>query len=173
MANLKDCCKFNIHDDYYTQKKTFENLTPFIDKKLKIYEFCLLNSNEQSKKYLIELGYNVLGNKTIDFLKDNKELEEDADILVSNIPFSNEIKKKMLRKLHDLDKPFIIIMNSMNLFTKYFNEIFGDKEIYFIYPTSKINYDKYVNNKLVKQKNNTSLYSIYVCYKVIDKNIWI
>ena len=64
MANLKDCSKFNIHEDFYTRKKTWEQITPFIDKDLTIYEFCLLNSNEQSKKYFQELGYNVIGNRT-------------------------------------------------------------------------------------------------------------
>lgn len=172
MANLKDCEKWNVHDDFYTRKKTWEAITPFISSDKTIYEFCLLNSNEQSKKYFQELGYNVIGNKTIDFLKDNVE-EDQADILVSNIPFSSEIKKKMLKKLVELDKPFIIIMNSLNLFTKYFMDIFKDKDIYFIYPSSKIHYDKYDNGILQPTKNNTSFYSIYVCYKVIDKNVWI
>ena len=172
MANLKDCTKWNIHDDFYTRKKTWEQITSFIDKNKIIYEFCLLNSNEQSKKYLQELGYKVLGNNTIDFLKKNKE-EEEADILVSNIPFSSELKIKILKKLVELDKPFIIIMNSLNLFTKYFKEIFKEKDIYFIYPSTKIHYDKYENGKLQPTKNNTSFYSIYVTYKVINKNVWI
>tara|TARA_R110002153_G_scaffold47863_2_gene135130 strand:- start:80 stop:598 length:519 start_codon:yes stop_codon:yes gene_type:complete len=172
MANLKDCNKWNIHDDFYTRMETWKQIAPFIESNKTIYEFCLLNSNEQSKKYFQELGYNVIGNRTIDFLEDNQE-EEDCDILVSNIPFSSEIKKKMLIKLEELDKPFIIIMNSLNLFTKYFKEIFKDKKIYFIYPSSKIHYDKYVDGKLQKTKNNTSFYSVYVCYKVINRNIWI
>ena len=81
--------------------------------------------------------------------------------------------KKICIKLKEIDKPFIIILNSMNLFTKYFKEIFDEKEIYFIFPSGKINYDKYVNDKLVATRDNTSFYSIYVCYKIIDKNIWI
>lgn len=172
MANLKDCAKFNIHDDFFTRKKSWEQITPYLDKEKVIYEFCLLNSNEQSKTYLQELGYKVIGNKEIDFLKKNEE-EDKCDILVSNIPFSNEIKKKILKKLVELDKPFIIIMNSMNLFTKYFKEITEGKEIYFIYPSTKLHYDKFKDGELVESKNNTSFYSIYVCYKVIDKNIWI
>ena len=154
MANLKDCVKWNIHDDFYTRKKTWEQIKDYIPNKI-IWEFCLLNSNEQSKRYLEELGFNVVGDKTIDFFEHNL-----GEVLVSNIPFSSEIKMKMLRRLVDL-------------FTKYFKEIFEGKELYFIYPASKIHYDKYVDNKLVATKNNTSFYSIYVCYKVIDKNIWV
>lgn len=172
MANLKDSSKWNIHDEYYTRMETWKQITPFINKDKIIYEFCLLNSNEQSKKYFEELGYNVIGNRNIDFLEDNQE-EEDCDILVSNIPFSTEIKKKMLIKLVKLDKPFIIIMNSLNLFTKYFKEIFEDKDIFFIIPSTKTHYDKYIDGKLQKTKNITSFYSIYVCYKVINRNVWI
>lgn len=172
MANFQDSKRFNIHDDFYTRKKTLEQITPFLDKQKKIYEFCLLNSNEQSKKYLEELGYNVLGNNKIDFLKYNKE-EDEADILVSNIPFSTEIKIKILKKLVQLDKPFLIIMNSLSLFSKYFKEIFKDKNIYFIFPSHKIHYDKFINGKIQKTENKTSFYSVYVCYKIIDKNIWI
>lgn len=173
MANLKDCSKFNIHDDFYTRKTAWEQITPYISKEKIIYEFCLLNSNEQSKKYWKELGYKVIGNKNLNFLNNNIEEETKADILISNPPFSSEIKKDILKKLVRLDKPFIIIMNSLNLFTKYFKEIFEGKDIFFIYPSTKIHYDKFKDGKLQETKNNTSFYSIYVCYKVIDKNIWI
>jgi len=172
MVNLKCNTKLNIHDDFYTRKKTWEQITQFINKNKTIYEFCLLNSNEQSKKYFEELGYNVIGNKNIDFLEYNKE-EEEADLLISNIPFSNEIKIKILKKLVELDKPFIIIMNHMNTFTKYFKEIFEGKKLYYITPSTKIHYDKFINGELQETKNNTSFYSVYVCYKVIKNNIWI
>lgn len=173
MANLKDCTYFNIHDDYYTRKEAWSQITPFLDNEKVLYEFCLLNSNEQSKKYLEELGYKVLGNRNIDFLNYNEE-ENDADILISNIPFSTNLKISILKKLAQLDKPFIIIMNSLNIFTKYFKDIFEGKDIYIIYPSTKIHYDKYnKNGNKIESKNNTSFYSCYVCYKVINKNVFI
>tara|TARA_R110000851_G_scaffold322838_1_gene489092 strand:- start:335 stop:841 length:507 start_codon:yes stop_codon:yes gene_type:complete len=168
MANLKDCTKWNIHDDFYTRKESWAQIKEYIPHDKVIWEFCLLNSNEQSKKYLTELGFNVVGDRTIDFFENDM-----GQVLVSNIPFSTDLKQKMLRRLVELDKPFIIIMNSLNLFTKYFKEIFEGKDIFFIYPSTKIHYDKYINNELTTTKNNTSFYSIYVCYKIIDKNIWI
>ena len=168
MANLKDCAKWNIHDDFYTRKQSWEQIKEYIPQDKVIWEFCLLNSNEQSKKYLTELGFNVVGDRTIDFFE-----HDMGEVLVSNIPFSTELKQRMLRRLVDLDKPFIIIINTLNLFSKYFKEIFEGKEIYFIYPSTKTHYDKYVDNKLVSTENKTSFYSIYVCYKIIDKNIWV
>ena len=168
MVNLKANSILNVHDDFYTRKKTWDQIKEFIPNDKIIWEFCLLNSNEQSKKYLEELGFDVVGDRTIDFFEHNM-----GDILISNIPFSSEIKIRMLKRLVELDKPFIIIMNSLNLFTKYFKEIFKDKDLYFIYPSTKIHYDKYIDGELKETKNNTSFYSVYVCYKVIDKNIWI
>ena len=114
------------------------------------------------------MGFDVVGNNTIDFFKHNM-----GEVLVSNIPFSSELKIRVLKRLVELDKPFIIIMNSLNIFTKYFKEIFGEKEIYFIFPSYKIHYDKYLDGKLQKTKNITSFYSVYVCYKIINKNIFI
>ena len=168
MANLKDCAKWNIHDDFYTRKQSREQIKEYIPQDKVIWEFCLLNSNEQSKKYLTELGFNVVGDRTIDFFE-----HDLGEVLVSNIPFSTDLKQRMLRRLVELDKPFIIIMNSLNLFSKYFKEIFEGKDIFFIYPSTKIHYDKFVDNELTTTKNNTSFYSIYVCYKIIDKNIWV
>lgn len=168
MANLKDCAKWNIHDDFYTRKQSWEQIKEYIPQDKVIWEFCLLNSNEQSKKYLTELGFNVVGDRTIDFFE-----HDLGEVLVSNIPFSTDLKQRMLRRLVELDKPFIIIMNSLNLFSKYFKEIFEGKDIFFIYPSTKIHYDKFVDNELTTTKNNTSFYSIYVCYKIIDKNIWV
>ena len=168
MANLKDCAKWNIHDDFYTRKQSWEQIKEYIPQDKVIWEFCLLNSNEQSKKYLTELGFNVVGSRTIDFFE-----HDLGEVLVSNIPFSTDLKQRMLRRLVELDKPFIIIMNSLNLFSKYFKEIFEGKDIFFIYPSTKIHYDKFVDNELTTTKNNTSFYSIYVCYKIIDKNIWV
>ena len=168
MANFKDSPNWEIHDDYYTKKTTWELITPFIPKDKKIWEFCLLNSNEQSKKDLQSLGYEVVGDKSIDFLNNNL----DADILVSNIPFSTEIKIKIMKRLIKLDKPFIFIMNSLNLFTKYFKEIFGDKDIQIIYPTHKIHYYKFKDGKL-EENYKTSFYSVFVSYKIVKKDIWI
>mgnify|MGYP003111747662 CR=1 FL=1 len=173
MANLKDCVKWNIHDDYFTRKETWSKIKDFIPDK-QLWEFCMLNATEsKSKENLSDLGFKVMGETNIDFLDHNEQYEKKSEVLISNIPFSSELKQKILRKLVALDKPFIIVMNSLNIFTKYFAEIFKDKEIYFIYPSTKIHYDKYKNGKFVESRNNTSFYSVYVTYKIIDKNIFL
>ena len=184
MANFKDSPHFSTHNDYYTPKSAWENIQHLITKDKIIYEAFMLNSNEQSKKYLQELGYNVVGNKTIDFL--TNDLDKDSyDIVVSNPPYERiksykqrktNLKYKCIKKLLDNDKPFIVLINSTNTFQKWFKELVQGKDIKFIFTSKKIQYDKYEEGGLIKieqKKNACSFNAIYMTYKILDKNEWI
>ena len=189
MANFKASPIFATHNDYYTPKSAWENIKPFIDIRgyNKIFEAFLLNSNEQSKRNLIEMGYDVIGDKTIDFLNEDTwttdMLNKDYDFVCSNPPFErikyhtrhSNLKYKCIKKLLELDKPFIIIMNATNMFQRWFEELVSGKDIKFIFPSVPIQYDKYKEGGLEKEETNgsCSFKSIYVCYKVLDKNEWI
>ena len=218
MSNFKDSPLFTTHDDYYTPLTAWKQIKPLIDIRghKKIFECFLLGSNEQSKKNLQSLDYEVIGNKTVDFLKPDTWTEDminkNYDIIISNPPFERiksfkkrkeNLKYNCIEKLVSLDKPFIILMNSTNIFQKWFKEIVQNKDIKFIFPSKKINYDKYDKggiNKVKKQGeylkelnkkkkdltetekkiyealpslNSCSFNSIYVTYKVLDKNEFI
>ena len=198
MANFKDSPIFSTHDDYYTPKSAWENIKPFVEKKgyKKVWECFLLGSNEQSKYNLSKLGFSVIGNKNVDFLNDQthkdfidpltyrKFNKDDYDIIISNPPFQriksykqrkDNLKYKCLQKLLELDKPFIILMNSTNMFQKWFMELFQGKDIKFIFPSKKIQYNKYKEGgkEQIDAGNGCSFNSIYVTYKVLDKNEWI
>ena len=218
MSNFKDSPHFATHDDYYTPISAWKQIKPFIDKKgyNKIFECFLLNSNEQSKRNLETLGYEVIGDKTVDFLDKSTWSEEmlnkDYGLILSNPPFeriksykqrTENLKYKCIKQLVDNDKPFIILMNSTNMFQKWFKEIVENKDVKFIFPSKKINYDKYDKGGVEKVKTQNiylkelkkkkkdltktekeiyaelpslascSFNSIYVCYKVLDKNEWI
>ena len=132
-----------------------------------------------------------MGNKNIDFLDKTTWTEDmknkNYDIIVSNPPFqkiisyprrSESLKYNCIEQLIKNDKPFIILLNSTNIFAKWFQYLVRDinQHIKFIFPTQKINYDKYKKggvDKIELEKNNASFNSIYVCYKVLDNNIWI
>lgn len=191
MANFKDSPTFSTHDDYYTPKTAWTNIDKFIKAKnyKTVFECFLLGSNEQSKNHLKKLGYTVKGNKKLDFL-DNETwtkdlLDKKYDIIISNPPFQRiesykkrkeNLKYKCIQKLISLNKPFIILMNSTNIFQKWYMELMENKDIKFIFPSSKINYDKYEKGGLIKCKNQKkacSFNSIYVSYKVLEKNEWI
>ena len=223
MANFKDSPIFSIHDDYYTPFTAWKQIKPFLIKKgfKVINEPFLLNSNEQSKRHLEALGFKVLGNKKVDFF--NKDTyEEDQKNLnyccsVSNPPFSkvksfkereNNLKYKCIKGLMETKKPFIFLLNSTNIFSKWFKEIMENEDIKFILPTKKIQYDKYEKGGKIKiekqneffkrikeeknykylkdlneeekaiydtlpKKGGCSFNSIYITFKVLDKNEWI
>jgi hypothetical protein len=193
MSNFKDSPKFSTHNDYYTPKSAWEQIKHFLEVRghKRIFEPFLLNSNEQSKHYLEELGFSVIGNKNVDFLDETTwDLEMERkyyDCIVSNPPFEriksfkdrkDNLKYKCIKKLIDNDKPFIILMNSTNMFQKWFMELVEGETggwIKFIFPSKKIQYDKYKEGGEEKEDTGKqcSFNSIYVCYKLLDKNEWI
>tara|TARA_R110002050_G_scaffold104072_1_gene213380 strand:+ start:508 stop:942 length:435 start_codon:yes stop_codon:yes gene_type:complete len=144
----------------------------------------MLNSNGQSKKFLQELGYNVVGDTTINYLTDDLP-KESYDLIVSNPPFEKiifsrrhtNLKYMCIKKLFDNDKPFVILLNATNLFSKWFKELSNGKEehINFIIPSNIIKYDKYAAGGMTKMKNgkSPSFKSIYITYKVLKSNVWI
>jgi hypothetical protein len=165
MANFKDCKKFKVHNDYYTPKSAWENINHLIPKDKVVWEACMLNSTKsKSAQYLTELGNKVVYNTDWDILK-----EDHGDIIVTNPPFEHDLKLKILKRLVELDKPFIIIMNSLNTFTCYFTEILDKKHIQIITPKRKINCHKLVNGELIPTKS-CSFYCVYVAYKMELKN---
>ena len=165
MANLKDSPKFKIHDQYYTPKCAWERINKLIPKDKVVWEACMLNSNlSKSPQYLTELGNEVVYDTSWDILKENH-----GDIIITNPPFETKIKIAILKRLVELDKPFIIIMNSMNTCANYFTEILDKKYIQIITPKGRINFDKMENNELIKTKN-CSFYSVYVAYKMNIKS---
>ena len=191
MSNFKDSPKFSTHDDYYTPKSAWQQIQHLIQKKFgnspTIYECFLLNSNGQSKKYLKELGYKVLGDTTHDFLrKDQRPDKKFYDLILSNPPFArirsykqrkSNLKYKCIKALVDNNKPFIILMNSTNIFQKWFKEIIEpvSKYVKFIFPSKKIQYDKYEEGGIIpiKAGKGCSFNSIYVSFKVLKHNEWI
>ena len=165
MANLKDSPRFKVHDQYYTPKCAWEKINKLIPKDKVVWEACMLNSNlSKSPQYLTELGNEVVYDTSWDILKENH-----GDIIITNPPFETKIKIAILKRLVELDKSFIIIMNSMNTFANYFTEILDKKYIQIITHRGKINFDKMENNKLTKTKN-CSFYCVYVAYKMNLKN---
>ena len=184
MANFKDNPIYNVHNDYYTPKSAWASIQHLIPKFQIVYEAFMLNCNEQSKQYLEELDYKVVGDKTINFLTNDLD-KSTYDIVISNPPFEKiifsrrhtNLKYMCIKKLFDNDKPFVILLNSTNLFSKWFKELSSGKEDYikFIIPSNVIKYDKYEKGGITKMKNgkSPSFKSVYLTYKALGSNVWI
>ena len=175
MANLKDSPKFNVYDDYYTPKSAWEQINHLIPKDKIIWEaFCLNADKSKSAEYLTELGNKVVYDINMDMLKNEPE---KWDMIISNPPFDKNIKIPILKRMVELDKPFIIIMNSMNTFTKYIRDIFKNKfnDLQIITPYQKIQFIKLNTDNTITQTNNCSFYCIYLCYKMnlSNQQLWL
>jgi citrate synthase len=66
------------------------------------------------------------------------------------------------------DKPFITILNSLNIFSKYIREIFkgNEEHLQIVYPSNKIHFNKLTQDGTTEYKPNTSFYCVYVAYKM-------
>ena len=154
---------FLKYDDYMTPKYAWENIKDYIPKDKIIWEAFF--GDGKSGEYLKELGFNVI-HKHIDFF-DDLTLPE-YDIIVSNPPFS--LSKQIMKRLKELDKPFIIIMPSSKINTSYFRE-YKDSGLQIIIPRKRIHFNKKVEGKTPKDyKNACNFDCFYYCYKMNLKN---
>ena len=175
MANFIDCPIFKKHDDYYTPEEAWNRINHLIPKDKVIWESCMLNSLlSSSPQYLTNMGCNVVFDTGMDMLVNQPE---NFDMIVTNIPFSTEIKKKILTRLVEIDKPFIIILNFTNIFTKYMREIFEGKldQLQIITTNPKIQFDKLLDTGELIHTKNCSFYSIFLCYKMnlTPEQLWL
>ncbi len=167
MANFKDSPHFAKYDDYYTTEDTWRLIGDIIPKDKTIWEACMLNSDKSNSPQYLK---NIVGHDKVyyDTKLDILQGSIDSDIIITNIPFDTEIKKKILTRLVELDRPFIIIMNSCNMFSKYMRTIFKEniKYLQVITPSTKIHYAKLLDTGELEVKKNTSFYSVFVAYKM-------
>ena len=176
MANLKDSPRFAVYDDYYTPKSAWEQITHLIPNDKVVWEAFLLGADKsKSMLNLKELNKNVIGSFEWDYFDKCKELE--YDMIVSNIPFDKTYKIPILKQLVECDKPFIIIMNSMNTYSNYFNNIFKNvrKDLQIVIPKGKIHFEKLMEDGTTELKKNCSFYCVYVCYKmnIINEKLYL
>lgn len=163
-------------NDYYTTKQMWSNISHLIPKDKIIWECCMLNSKSKSIEYFKELGFNCVGDTSMDCLTTTPE---NFDMIITNPPFETKIKKKILQKFIELDKPFIIVLNSMNYYTKYFRELFKEniKYLQVIIPEGKITFEEFCEkeNKIKVCPSSPSFYCGYLCYKMnlSNEDLWL
>lgn len=152
---------FQVYDDYMTPKSAWENIKDFIPKDKIIWE--AFYGDGMSGQCLQELGFNVI-HKSVDFFQNNY-----GDVVVSNPPFSKT--KKILDRLFELDKPFILILPSSKINTSYFRQ-YKDKGIQIIIPRKRIQFKKLVDGKIQESKSSCNFDCFYYCYKInLQKDI--
>jgi hypothetical protein len=146
---------FIKHDDYMTPKIAWENIAHLIPKDKLIWE--PFYGDGKSGEYLKELGFNVI-HKEIDFFENN-----EGEIIITNPPFSQI--KKILVRLKELDKPFILILPSSKLNTSYIRE--WSNKLQIIIPRKRIHFLKLIDGIQPENlKNACNFDCFYYCYKM-------
>lgn len=161
MANF-DNKSFLKFDDWMSPKSAFEDIKRYIPNDKVIWE--PFYGDGKSGEYLRELGFNVIHDQD-DFFLNNK-----GDIVVSNPPFSDY--KRILHRLKELDKPFILILPSSKINTQIVrNLFFNDNDLQLIIPRKRIQFKKMVNG-VVSKTNSCNFDCFYYCWKMnLDKDI--
>ena len=150
---------FPKDDDYNTPPDAWIDIKEYIPKKILWEAFMLNNETSTSMTTLHQMGFEVVGNSTDDFFETNK-----GEVIVSNPPFS--IKGKILKRLYELDKPFIVILPISTLSQIQFKKYFRDK-IQIIIPKKRI---QFMKGK--EQLKGSWFDAIYYCYKCnLEKDI--
>ena len=146
---------FTKHDDYMTPKKAWEDIDHIIPKNKVIWE--AFYGNGSSGKYLTELGYDVI-HKEIDFFEN-----DEGEIIITNPPFT--MKKQVLTRLKELNKPFIIISPFSMINTNYYRENFGDS-CQLIIPRKRIQFIKMNADGVLENEGKCNFDCAYFCYKM-------
>lgn len=148
---------FSNHDDYMTPKSAWEAIKHIIPKDKVIWE--AFYGNGESGSHLKELGFEVI-NEQVDFFENDL-----GDVIVSNPPFSKS--KEVMKRLKELDKPFIMILPSSKINTSYMRENYMNQGLQIIIPRKRIHFIKLIDGKVPENwKNACNFDCFYYCYKI-------
>jgi len=148
---------FIKHDDYFTPKYVWEDIKEYIPTDKVLWE--AFYGDGESGNYLTELGFNTI-HEPIDFFENNL-----GEIIVSNPPFT--LIPQILKRLHELNKPFILLMPSSKINTQYFRKLFCNnaEPVQIIIPKKRIAFNKRVNGEVIKTKS-CNFDCFYYCWRV-------
>lgn len=131
-------------DDCITPISVWDSIKEYIPKDKEIWCPFYFNGTHT----LRDLGFDIIHNDE-DFFDNNR-----GDIIVDNPPFS--IKRKILERLNQLEKPFILIMPVSTICYQYFKDF---KDIQIIVPNKRINFAPDL-------KSSASFDCLFYCYKM-------
>jgi len=148
------------NSDWNTPKYVWDIVLPFIPKDKKIW--LPFYNDGYAGKYLKEKGYDIIHNNE-DFWENNH-----GDCVIDNPPYKCEgiikTKEKIMKRLIELDKPFMLLIPTTTIQTRYFKAI-HNKHFQLLIPRIKYNFEKR-EGEITK----CPFYTLWVCYKMNFKN---
>lgn len=152
--------KFQKHDDYMTPKHAWKDIIKFIPFEHNIIYEPFYGDGESGRNLRELLPDRKIIHRNLDFYEYSTLFE--YDMILSNPPFSDA--KKIMPKMLELDKPFILLMPSSKINTSYFRA-WKDKNIQIIIPRKRIHFIKLVDGEEVESKG-ANFDCFYYCYKM-------
>jgi len=156
MEMLKKLNKYD--DDWTTPLAVWDNIKDYLPKGNTVIWEAFFNEESKSVEHLRSLGCSVVyGN--IDFYTNDL-----GDCIVTNPPFSD--KERVINRLYELDKPFIITIPIHSLATRFIKNKFKNK-LQVIIPDLRIHFEKRDKDSGERRTlKRTPFDTIYVCYKM-------
>tara|TARA_R110000751_G_scaffold43398_1_gene100205 strand:+ start:6134 stop:6613 length:480 start_codon:yes stop_codon:yes gene_type:complete len=146
-------------DNYITLKEDWERILKYVDHDKKIW--CPFYCNGEQKVIFNELGFDIIHED-----KDFFSYTPKYDILIDNPPFSKI--KDILKKLKELDKPFILICPNHTFQYRFFQRPFG-KYLQLIIPNRRVKF-KHLTRDIKQGSLPFDCY--YFCYKMeLEKDL--
>ena len=153
-------------DECYTPEYAVLPLLKYVSKEMKIW--CPFDkADSKYVKIFEDNGYNVICSHIDEGGDFFKYEPKDYDIIISNPPFS--MSEKILKRLYELDKPFIILMPLKYLQSKRRGEMFVKNGIQLLTFDKRIGY--YTNGDMSKPKEGNYQASSYFCWKILPKDL--
>ena len=157
MVSLALKQNYKNEDRYGTSKYIYGMLTDFVDKNKVIYNPFFLDG--KAKTYLNELGYDHVIHNDEDFFENYNKYE--YDIIITNPPYT--IKKKIFKKLYEINKPFIVIVPIATITKLFIKEIFKSdvERLQMIIPNRRMQFEKNGN-----QLKRCYFDCVFLCFKL-------
>jgi hypothetical protein len=146
---------FSKYDHWMTPRHAWEDIKEYIPNKV-IWEPFF--GDGTSGLHLRDMGFEVI-HENIDFFE-----EDRGEVVVTNPAFSKI--PEILKRLKDLNRPFIMIMPSSKINTKYFQKLFTS-DIQLIVPPKRINFIKLVDGQVPQDYHSRCNFDcFYYCWNM-------
>lgn len=156
-------------DEYYSTPPVVQMIIPILHRNNMHNIWCPFDTAESNfVKILKEEGFNVIHGhiSTGEDFFEYKNPPDNIDCIVSNPPFSK--RDAIFERLYEFDIPFAMVMNFNGLFdSKKRYDIFKRNDIQMFVPQGRM---KFIA-KDKGQLNSPNFQSIYVCHKLLCKQI--